>query len=263
MGVPEYCELCPAIFLAEGDHPEKAANPPDLLILNQPITDFVTFSRLWRHTDYRICADGGANRLHDMFKGDLKSQRDQYLPSIIHGDLDSLRDDVRAYYEARGVEVLRDGDQYSTDFGKTMSKISARDNAASQKDVLILGTLAGRVDQGLGLLHEMTREETKHPNLRLWLFSESSLSMILRSRRTLIRNLQSSGLFTENLGLVPVYGPATISTAGLEWDVKDWYTQMGGQVSTSNHVKADEVRVETDQPILFTIERATIEHRSS
>lgn len=169
-----------------------------------------------------------------------------------------MRDDVRAYYESHGVEVLRDGDQYSTDFGKTMSKISARDNATSQKDVLILGTLAGRVDQGLGLLHEMTREENKHPNLRLWLFSESSLSIILRSKRTIVRNLQSSKLFTENLGLVPVYGPAIISTTGLEWDVKDWFTQIGGQVSTSNHVKTDEVQVDTDGPILFTIERAPL-----
>ncbi|KAL1648322.1 thiamine pyrophosphokinase [Didymella pomorum] len=194
-----------------------------------------------------------------MFKGDLEEHKARYLPSTIHGDLDSLRDDVRAYYESHGVEVLRDGDQYSTDFGKTMSKISARDNEASQKDVLILGTLAGRVDQGLGLLHEMTREETKHPNLRLWLFSESSLSIILRSKRTVVRNLVTSGFFTENLGLVPVYGPATISTAGLEWDVKDWFTQIGGHVSTSNHVKADEVEVETDGPILFTIERAPLD----
>ena len=45
---------------------------------------------------------------------------------MIHGDLDSLRDDVREYYEARGVPVLRDRDQYSTDFGKCMQKISLR-----------------------------------------------------------------------------------------------------------------------------------------
>lgn len=169
---------------------------------------------------------------------------------------------MRAYYESHGVEVLRDGDQYSTDFGKTMSKISARGCGTDKKDVLILGTLAGRVDQGLGLLHEMTREENKHPNLRLWLFSESSLSIILRSRQTVVRNLLSSGLFTENLGLVPVYGPTTISTSGLEWDVKDWFTQIGGQVSTSNHVKVNEVQVETDGPILFTIERAPLRRLS-
>lgn len=154
--------------------------------------------------------------------------------------------------------MSQDHDQYSTDFGKTMQKISSRSHSSSAKDVLVLGTLAGRVDQGLGLLHEMIREETKHPLLRLWLFSEISLSFILKSGHHVIRGLQSSGLFTENIGLLPVWGPSTISTEGLEWDVKDWYSHMGGQVSTSNHVKADEVRVVTDAPILFTIERAPL-----
>jgi thiamine pyrophosphokinase len=105
----------------------------------------------------------------------------------------------------------------------------------------------------------MIREENKHPNLRLWLFSESSLSFILRSEHSMLRGLQSSRLFTENVGLLPVWGPATISTTGLEWDVKDWCTHMGGQVSTSNHVKANDVQVETNAPILFTIERAPLE----
>lgn len=76
---PDVSYLDPTVFLAEGDHPEKPVNLPDLLILNQPITDFATFSRLWKHTDYRICADGGANRLHDMFKGDLEEQKVDYV----------------------------------------------------------------------------------------------------------------------------------------------------------------------------------------
>jgi thiamine pyrophosphokinase len=104
----------------------------------------------------------------------------------------------------------------------------------------------------------MYREETQHTDLRLWLFSESSLSFVLRSRETLLRDMQESGVFTENVGLLPIYGPAVISTEGLEWDVKEWNTQMGGRVSTSNHVKANDVRVETDAPILFTIERAPL-----
>ena len=134
-----------------------------------------------------------------------------------------------------------------------MQKISSRASPSAVRDVLVLGTLGGRVDQGLGLLHEMIREENKHLNLRLWLFSESSLSLILRPGETVLKGLQKSKVFTENVGLVPVYGPATISTQGLEWDVKQWSTHMGGQVSTSNHVKADSVRIETDAPILFTI----------
>ncbi|KAF2639493.1 thiamine pyrophosphokinase [Massarina eburnea CBS 473.64] len=244
----------PSLFLQPS--PGDKVAPVDLLILNQPITDFVVFAQLWKRTDYRICADGGANRLFDMFEGALGEQRGDYLPSSIHGDLDSLRDDVRAYYMDRGVEISQDHDQYSTDFAKTMHKISSRRSPSSSRIIFILGSLAGRVDQGLGLLHEMIREETHDINLQTWLFSESNLSFILKSNHNFVRGLLASKLFTENVGLVPVYGPATITTSGLEWDVDNWATQMGHQVSTSNHVKADEVHIQTDAPILFTIERA-------
>jgi hypothetical protein len=45
----------------------------------EPIAHFTAFSRLWKHTGYRICADGGANRLYDMLKDDLIAQREQYV----------------------------------------------------------------------------------------------------------------------------------------------------------------------------------------
>lgn len=137
-----------------------------------------------------------------------------------------------------------------------MQKIAANTSLTSTREVLVLGTLGGRVDQGLGLLHEMLREETREPLLRLWLISESSISFILNKGSNTIEGLLASGLFTKYVGLVPVYGPATITTEGLEWDVEDWDTQMGIQVSTSNHVTADEVHVQTNAPILFTIERS-------
>lgn len=180
----------------------------------------------------------------------------------MHGDLDSLRDDVRAYYSAHGVEISQDPSQESTDFGKTMQKIAARVVSSSPvpvdsiENVIVLGTLGGRVDQAISILHNMLVEETNHANLRLWLFSEASISFILRRGRHVLRGLQSSELFTENVGLVPIYGRAVISTRGLEWDVKHWDTFIGGNVSSSNHVKADEVWVETNEPILFTVERA-------
>ena len=61
--------------------------------------------------------------------------------------------------------------------------------------------------------------------------------------------------FTKYVGILPLAGPAVISTEGLEWDVKDWETQFGGQVSTSNHVLPDTqvVTVQTDADVLFTI----------
>lgn len=84
MGAPEISELKPGIFLAQGDDgAAQSGEGPDLLILNQPISDFAAFSRLWRHARYRICADGGANRLHDMFSGRQEEHRKEYVRKLV------------------------------------------------------------------------------------------------------------------------------------------------------------------------------------
>ena len=75
----ESTELAPGRFLAEEEHPEASSAPPDLLILNQPIAHFNAFSHLGKHTGYRVCADGGANRLFDMFEGEVAEQRERYV----------------------------------------------------------------------------------------------------------------------------------------------------------------------------------------
>lgn len=83
-------EVFPAKFLADSLHPEASANSPDLLILNQPIAHFDIFARLWKHTGYRVCADGGANRLFDMFEGKSVEQRGRYVstPQSRRRDID-------------------------------------------------------------------------------------------------------------------------------------------------------------------------------
>ncbi|KOS43193.1 hypothetical protein ACN38_g5930 [Penicillium nordicum] len=60
----------------------------------------------------------------------------------------------------------------------------------------------------------------------------------------------------ENIGIIPLSSPAKITTHGFEWDVEDWHTEIGGQMSTSNHIRADKVEVETSVPVLFTVELA-------
>ena len=72
-----------SLHLAQSDAPWDETSP-DLLILNQPISDFAVFTRLWSRSRYRLCADGGANRLYDMFNGELEAQRADYVcgPSL-------------------------------------------------------------------------------------------------------------------------------------------------------------------------------------
>jgi thiamine pyrophosphokinase len=187
------------------------------------------------------------------------------IPNAILGDLDSLKPEIRAFYENLGTQVIKIGDQFSTDFGKCMAHL--RGNCASLSEdeptnVIIMGSISGRIDQGIGLLGELYRESQHYPNTwRPWLVSEHSLSWILPPGTSRLLGLnevddsKQNRLFTQNVGILPIFGPSKITTSGLEWDVTDWDTRMGGNVSSSNHVVGEEVLVTTSESVLFTVER--------
>lgn len=246
----------------QNGHVEEHTSRDDiaLIILNSPIEDFEYFHRLYTHASYTLCADGGADRLHNLIitkYPDLQSDvaLRNTLPNAIHGDLDSLSATTRASYAKLGVEISQDPDQYSTDFGKAIAKVLS--TKPTTRDLLVLGSVGGRVDQGIGLLHELYREQKfRHPEVRFWLFSEASVSVVLGSGRTVLHLPVGGGLITRNVGILPVYGKAVISTKGLEWDVEGWETEMGGQVSSSNHVVEEWVEIWSDREVLFTVERA-------
>lgn len=253
-------QLWPTRFLQQDDPPPKKDGTVGLIILNSPISQYQYLVQLYDNADFRICADGGANRLHDVLTAECPElTRTEALqiapPDLIHGDLDSLDDTVRKRYGQISVEISKDPDQYSTDFGKAVKKTLER--LPKVQDILVLGSIGGRLDQGIGLLGEMYREQrVKHPNVRFWLFSEASVSTILSPGSTILHTPLKEGLIERNIGILPVYGPAVISTKGCEWDVQDWPTEMGGQMSTSNHIVADRITVTTNNDVLFTVERA-------
>lgn len=57
------------------------------------------------------------------------------------------------------------------------------------------------------------------------------------------------------VGLLPVQGLTHITTHGLQWDIENWATEFGGQLSTSNYLQSDVVEVATkERPIVFTVE---------
>jgi thiamine pyrophosphokinase len=162
---------------------EASRSKTALIILNQPFSKAL-LRRLWHATDWHCCADGGANRLHDVLNGDrgdaidttttattttasgAADRVDDYLPDLLKGDLDSVREDVRRYYETRvsrcsthflllaparawlfavcryyiirshvsvlfrkGVRVVRDDDQYSTDLMKCIQSLQEKEEA--------------------------------------------------------------------------------------------------------------------------------------
>lgn len=86
----------------------------------------------------------------------------------------------------------------------------------------------------------------------IYLLSEQSLSFILEEGFNRIG--LSRQTFAENVGIIPVTGPAVITTKGLEWDVQDWKTEFGDEISTSNHLKSEIIEIQTTTRVLFTVE---------
>lgn len=182
---------------------------------------------------------------------------------VIIGDLDSLRDDTRAYFASRGGAVVHDPDQYSTDFGKAVKHVWKQ---YPQMNIIAIGGLGGRVDQGVSQLHHLYLFQDDGSSgkaavdRRMYLLSSESITFLLPTGRHHIHVREEPGpatadVFAKHVGILPMQGPSVISTKGLEWDVKDWETQFGGLVSTSNHILPDTriVAVDTNRPVIFTV----------
>ncbi|RDW83745.1 thiamine diphosphokinase [Aspergillus mulundensis] len=288
-------EWDPTQFFREDE--VESWQPFALLVLNQPINE-TALRALRKHALATVCADGGANRFFEWAKSRGAENTD--LPTTIIGDLDSIRPELRSHYTKLGVNIVQDDDQYSTDFTKSLRYIqqherdilSATDHGHGHLSILILGGLGGRVDQAFSQIHHLYTMNQKQAEAKgdgkLYLISEESITFILQPGMNTIHvprtnrpdpgpSFNSGGrhppsrdgnehgiyLLEENVGIIPLSGPARITTSGFEWDVEDWKTEIGGQISTSNHIRAETVSVQTNAPVLFTVELAKRLKRSA
>ena len=191
----------------------------------------------------------------------------------IIGDLDSIRLDVRKHFADKGVKILLDADQYSTDMMKCLRYIreeprintnleegdSGLDSGPQkgQLDIAIFGGLGGRADQAFSQLHHLyvyAHEGSAVSNGDLYLIMPESVVFLLEKGLNKIHTPLDTGLFRENVGIIPIAKPSVITTRGLEWDVTNWPTEFGTQISTSNHINSDIIEVETTERVLFTLE---------
>ncbi|KAF4437762.1 thiamine pyrophosphokinase [Fusarium acutatum] len=226
-----------------------------LLILNQPLKNGVNLRKLWKNSSVRVAADGGANRLHKLssFHGKYSNLQ------LIIGDLDSLTPQVRDFYSSQPspATVIHDADQESTDFAKAINWI--RKEHPEGIDIVALGGIGGRVDQGLSQLHHLYlfQNDPDYATGRLFLLSGSSLTFLLKagSHQIQVREEGEEDAFGKHVGIIPLKEAANITTKGFEWDVENWHTEIGGKLSTSNHIlpESQVVSVMTDKDVLFTV----------
>lgn len=193
-------------------------------------------------------------------------------PQAICGDMDSLRPAVESHYRKAGTQIIKDPDQYSTDLTKCLKYINGLTNICLvedgsdrnrpepsrtlRPDIAIFGSLGGRADQAFSQLHQLyAANEAEFTMLGdLYLITRESIMFVLEKGRNSILAPVGTHCLTKNVGIIPLGRPSRITTHGLEYDVTDWQTEIGTQVSTSNYIVNSPVEVETTEKVLFTVE---------
>ncbi|KAI4239523.1 MAG: hypothetical protein LQ349_000283 [Xanthoria aureola] len=226
--------------------------PYAAIVVNQPIEDQQLLLDILAGATLTVFADGAANHIKDLKLTGPEEQ--QSIPDFICGDLDSIRPEVQAHYEKNGTKVIHDHDQYSSDLTKSLKCI--QNNIQSPMHAVIVGGIGGRFDQAFSQLHHLytASQESMLPNCQIFLVNPQSICFLLEKGLNRITTPVGPGLFAENIGIIPIGRPSVISTRGLEWDVTEWHTEFGGQMSTSNHIKSEIIEIDTSERVLFTIE---------
>ena len=88
-----------------------------------------TFDTLWRNAVFTCAVDSGCNFLHEHFcQGSaerLAMKSFPWIPNLISGDFDSVRQEVLDFYRAfPGVRVVHTPDQDETDFTKALRLVA-------------------------------------------------------------------------------------------------------------------------------------------
>ncbi|KAI6659840.1 thiamine pyrophosphokinase 1 [Oopsacas minuta] len=218
--------------------PDTETGESALILLNQPLHPSLTRTLFYKCT-YRVCSDGGANRLYALSFHDL-------TPDQIVGDLDSVTHSVLQYYKDRGTHIVQDTGQDNTDLLKALLILPS-----SVSSVYILPPFTGRFDHVLACINSLYTWNNGHPSVPAYLISETTICFLLPAGRNMISF--PPGHEDQFCGLVPIGEPAScVTTTGLRWNVKNEAFRFGALISTSNQFESNVVSVDTDKPLIFT-----------
>jgi hypothetical protein len=152
--------------------------------------------------------------------------------------LDSLRPDVRDFYEKEGVAIVDRGhDQETTDLQKCLAFAAADPRPSPSSPLLALGALGGRLDHTLAALSLMHADA--HAG-RLVLAGDGSLARCVPVGGAVFT--PAPGVEGPACGLVALGGPVRASTEGLAWNLAPGAPPLavGGPQSQVLFVVSDE-----------------------
>lgn len=230
-------------------------SPYALVVLNYHMPSITL--RLWSRACICICADGGANQLYDSIPKMLPHEdpieaRRKYKPDVIKGDLDSIRPEVKEFYQELGTRVVDEShDQDTTDMHKCVLYILSDQMLNADKPdlkILVVGALGGRLDHEFGNLNVLQTFSTT----KIILLNDENMTYLL-SKEFAHKIYINSSIQVPYCGLVPLGAPsASTTTTGLKWNLEKTPMEFGGLISVCNRPESDVVTVESDVNLVWT-----------
>ena len=245
------------IISSAGDASPTADVLPYLLgaciVLNCPLIAHDILSSMFAKFQSRICADGGSNVIYDTFPSVvLEPGLSAYMPDAVVGDLDSIRLEVRSFFESQGVVIKHVPDQDSTDLDKALAYYKTIRDITKPSFVAIVGTIGsheGRIDQFFAVLNSMY--SNLNSGLHVMSIGNESIMIVLAAGKHRIQ-VPASAL-NRHCGVVPTFGRVDrVTMRGFEWDLESSPLEFGVLISTNNILRRDTVYIETSAPILLT-----------
>lgn len=232
-----------------------AARVPEeyaVLVLNQDIC-FSHFELVYTRARYKLCADGGYDRLLRWVEAGGRP-RGEFEPDVVIGDMDSV-EGAAGPEGPRRVKVV---EQDRADLQKCLEYLHEHCGSVA---VFVVGALGGRFDHelmSLSVLYQYGERQIVYAN-------EKSLVTLLSGTTQIAFDPRYLGA---QCGYAPLQGGAVVSTAGFEWDVEEGTGRLctpvtdcgleamglGSFISTSNRVASDRLTVTTTAPLVFAIE---------
>jgi len=155
---------------------------------------------------------------------------------IIIGDMDSLPNDLKKKYEAKGTRIIEEPDQQANDFEKALRFIAAENLS---KDVIVLGIHGKRTDHLLANFSVMLRYSDSFDSL-------TSYDATDRYHFLTAENHWYS--FDSPVGtivsLMPLPEAVGVTTSGLYYPLKNARMAFGEREGLSNIISADDATVE-------------------
>lgn len=203
---------------------------PDILILANAYSDPEILQKLAPNKTL-IALDGAAN--------DIKT----FTPHYILGDFDSIHKEIQHMYEKSHTSLILAPDQNLTDLEKAI--LFAQNHGA--KTVSICCADGGnRSDHSLGALSFLKKYHSKKCTIVLYTRTER-----IHFLKDEIAEFSGAAKTTCAFFGWPL---ATLTTKGLNWDVQDFQTELGKEVSISNYFKEHTITLQVKGDLLFMMQ---------